>query len=161
MECPHCGSQLDLFTQIYEIPYFGSVFQLTLTCGCGYRFVDMYPFEEKEPARFTLPVTREELTARVVKSSTCVITLPELGVRVDPGPASEGVVTNVEGILRRVEAVLKTAIRWGNSDQKKEGKKILKNLRKVFTGEEKVTLILEDIRGSSCIVSENAQRELL
>lgn len=158
MECPACSSQLNLFTETYSIPYFGMVLQSTFSCSCGYRFVDIFPFEEKEPSRYSVKVTDEELSSRVVKSSTCIIVVPELGVRVDPGPASEGIVTNVEGILRRIEHAVTLGIQWGNTDQKREGKKILKKLERIFAGKEPVTLILEDPRGFSCIVSEKAQK---
>lgn len=161
MECPQCGSQLDILTQTYEVPFFGGVFQTTFLCSCGYKFIDTFPFEEKEPSRYTLTVTRDELTSRVVKSSTCIIKVPELGVRVDPGPVSEGIVTNVEGIFRRIEEALKIGIRWGDSSQKKEGKRILKKLRRILEENETATLILEDPRGFSCIVSEKAIKESL
>jgi zinc finger protein len=156
MECPACGGTLTLITETYDIPYFGMVLQSTFLCSCGYRFVDIFPFEEKEPRRYTLPVGEDALCVRVVKSSTCVIEIPELGVRVDPGPASEGVVTNIEGILRRVESALETAVRWGDLNQKNQGKKILKKLRNVLEGNGTLTVILEDPRGFSCIVSEKA-----
>ncbi|MBU6996082.1 MAG: ZPR1 zinc finger domain-containing protein [Theionarchaea archaeon] len=161
MECPSCGGALTLITETYEIPYFGMVLQSTFICSCGYRFVDIFPFEEKIPMRYTLPVGRDALCVRVVKSSTCVIEIPELGVRVEPGPASEGIVTNIEGILRRVESALKTAIQWGDPDQKRKGKKILKNLWDVLEGNGVVTVILEDPRGFSCIVSEKAVADTL
>jgi zinc finger protein len=161
MECPQCGSQLHLLTETYEIPYFGKIFQSTAVCSCGYKYVDIYPYEEKEPSRYSITVTGAELISRIVKSSTCIIKIPELGVRVDPGPVAEGIITNVEGILLRVEAVLETAIRWGNVDQKKKGKEILNQLRNVLKGNNPVTLILEDPRGFSCIVSEKAKKELL
>jgi zinc finger protein len=161
MECPACSRQLKLFTQTYDIPYFGKVFQSTFVCSCGYKFVDIYPYEEKEPVCYTLTVTEEEFSARVVKSSTCIINVPELGVRVDPGPCSEGIITNVEGILRKIENALEIAIRWGDASQKKEGKKILKKLKKVFEGKGHVTLILEDHRGFSFISSESVKKELL
>lgn len=161
MDCPCCGHQLELFTQTYDIPYFGMVLQSTLLCVCGYKFVDVYPYEEKEPTRYILEISESELISRVVKSSTCIIQVPELGVRIDPGPVSEGIVTNVEGILYRIEQVLKTAIHWGSSEQKKEGKRILKKLKRVLRGTETVTLILEDPRGFSCIISERAHKEPL
>ncbi|MBU7029963.1 MAG: ZPR1 zinc finger domain-containing protein [Theionarchaea archaeon] len=161
MECPHCGQQLELFTQTYDIPYFGMVLQSTFVCSCSYKLVDIYPFEEKEPSRYILKISQPELNTRVVKSSTCIILVPELGVRVDPGPASEGIITNTEGILRRIEHAVKMGIHWGNPQQKKEGKKILKKLKRIFNGEETATLIVEDPRGFSFIVSEKAQKELL
>ncbi len=161
MECPNCSRQLKLFTQTYNIPYFGMVFQSTFLCSCGYKFVDIFPFEEKAPARYRVTVTENELNSRVVKSSTCIIKVPELGVSVDPGPSSEGVITNIEGILRRIEDAVKIAIRWGDKAQKEEGKKILKKLRKVLDGKKSVTLILEDPRGFSYIDSEQVEREPL
>ncbi|MBU7024278.1 MAG: ZPR1 zinc finger domain-containing protein [Theionarchaea archaeon] len=161
MECPACDGTLTLITETYDIPYFGMVLQSTFLCSCGYRFVDIFPFEEKEPKRYTLPVCEDALCVRVVKSSTCVIEIPELGVRVDPGPASEGVVTNIEGILRRVESALETAVRWGDPDQKSQGKNILEKLRGVLEGNGTLTVILEDPRGFSCIVSEKATIDTL
>ncbi len=161
MECPRCGHRLELSMHTYSIPYFGLVLQSTFICSCGYKFVDIYPFEEKEPSRYIVQISNADLNSRVVKSSTCIIEVPELGIRVDPGPVSEGVVTNVEGILRRIEDALKTAIHWGNPDQKRNGKRILKKLKRVFEGKESVTLILEDPRGFSCIVSGNVKREPL
>lgn len=161
MECPHCGQQLELFTQTYDISYFGMVLQSTFVCSCSYKLVDIYPFEEKEPSRYILKISRPELNTRVVKSSTCIILVPELGVRVDPGPASEGIITNIEGILRRIEHAVKMGIHWGNPQQKKEGKEILEKLKRIFNGEETATLIVEDPRGFSCIGSEKAQKKLL
>ena len=125
------------------------------------RSVDIFPFEEKAPCRYTLIITSSELTSRVVKSSTCIIEVSELGVRVDPGPRSEGIITNVEGILRWIEDAVKIGIHWGDASQKKEGKKILKKINKILEGSESVTLIMEDPRGFSSIISENAKQELL
>jgi zinc finger protein len=161
MECPHCGSQLTILTNTIDIPYFGAVLQSTFSCSCGYRFIDIFPFEEHPPSRYTLIITGKELLSRVVKSSTCIIEVPELGVRVDPGPQSEGIVTNVEGILQRIRNAVKTGIRWGDSSQKKEGKEILKKIQKILDSEASATLILEDPRGFSCIISRNAQKKVL
>lgn len=161
MECPQCGSQIEILTQTYDIPFFGAVLQSTFSCPCGYRFIDIFPFEEKPSCRYSLAITSPELRSRVVKSSTCIVEVPELGVRMDPGPRSEGIITNVEGILRRIEDAVKIGIHWGNKSQKKEGKKILKKIKNILDGSESATLIMEDPRGFSCIVSENAKKELL
>jgi len=161
MECPQCGSWLTIFTQTIDIPYFGAVLQSSFTCTCGYRFIDIFPFEEHPPSRYTLTITQGELQSRVVKSSTCIIEVPELGVRVDPGPRSEGIVTNVEGILRRIEDAVKIGIHWGDTSQKKEGKQILKKIHKILDGSDSATLIVEDSRGFSCIISRNARKTLL
>ncbi|MGD2247322.1 MAG: ZPR1 zinc finger domain-containing protein [Candidatus Methanofastidiosia archaeon] len=161
MECPHCHNQINVVTTTYDIPYFGKVFQSTVSCSCGYKFVDVFPFEEKEPSRYCITISESELNSRVVKSSTCTVKIPELGIRVDPGPASQGRITNVEGILRWMEDAIQIAIHWGDNTQKKKGKEILKELRSACEGSQKVTLVLEDHRGFSCIISEKAQKEVL
>lgn len=161
MECPHCKNQINLVTTTYDIPYFGKVLQSTFSCTCGYKFIDIFPFEEKEPSRYCVIISESELASRVVKSSTCTVIIPELGIRVDPGPVSQGRITNVEGILRWVKDAIQTAIHWGDKTQKQNGKEILKELRQVFEGSQKITLILEDPRGFSCVISEKAEKEPL
>ena len=48
--------------------------------------------------RFEMQVkTCDDFDVRVIRSMTARIEIPELGVRMNPGPACEGFVTNVEG----------------------------------------------------------------
>jgi len=39
----------------------------------------------------------------VIKSGTTTIRIPEFGAKITPGPYSEGFITNVEGVLSKVE----------------------------------------------------------
>ncbi|MBP3800305.1 MAG: hypothetical protein ILA19_04935, partial [Bacilli bacterium] len=41
-------------------------------------------------------MSKETLSVRVVRSQSATVTIPEIGVKVEPGPKSEGYVTNVE-----------------------------------------------------------------
>ena len=48
----------------------------------------------------------EDLAIRVVRSMSASLEVPELGVRIDPGPACQGFVSNVEGVLDRIEQIV-------------------------------------------------------
>ena len=81
-------------------------------CDCGFRHSDTILLTQKEPVRFTLQVTSiEDLDARVIRSSSGTIRIPELGVDIEPGFASESYISNVEGVLDRIEGVVGFATR--------------------------------------------------
>ena len=100
-----CGlkGQFLMRTLIDEIPYFGEHTQLTLLCNsCGWRQTDFIPPEGKNPGCLSLVLdSKEKLNARVVRSSSCSIQIPELDLLVNPGSNSTGYVSNVEGVLQR------------------------------------------------------------
>ena len=58
-------------------------------------------------------LSRKTISARVVRSTGARIEIPEFGVRIDPGPACEGFVSNVEGVLDRIGKVVKGAFGLG------------------------------------------------
>ena len=62
------------------------------------------------------------------------IEIPELGVRIDPGPVSQGFVSNVEGVLDRIEQVVKGAFRWGNDVEKENAAALLADIARVKAG---------------------------
>lgn len=158
-ECPACGKPLRILTFTEDIPYFGLVLQSSFLCeNCGWRFTDAFPAEEKGGAEYRMDFGSEDMSVRVVKSSFCTITIPELGILVEPGPASEGYITNIEGILVRMKEATKTAMRWGNDGQKKKGRLVLKRILGLIKGEERATLVLRDPRGFSAIVSGKAEK---
>ena len=49
----------------------------------------------------------EKLTARVVRSSSCTVSLPELDIQVNPGSNATGYVSNVEGVMQRFLDVIR------------------------------------------------------
>ena len=103
--CPVCAytGNVNMIAHIDEIPYFGEHTQVTLLCDdCGWRQTDFIPAEGKKAGGWSLVLDNEEkLRARVVRSSSCTIVLPELDLQVNPGSSSTGYVSNVEGVLNR------------------------------------------------------------
>ncbi len=163
-KCTFCDeNKLTLKEDQMEIPYFGRVFLLSMECsGCGYRKADVEPAEKKEPCRYTLEVSSEEdLNIKVVKSGEATVKIPHI-ITIEPGPASEGYVTNIEGLLDRVKKMIESSLDAEEDDgAKRKGKNMIKKLNNVMVGRETLKIIIEDQSGHSAIVSEKAQKSRL
>jgi zinc finger protein len=109
---------------------------------------------EKEPSSYTLKVeTTDDMNARVVRSGRATVEIPEIGVEITPGPDSEAYITNVEGVLKRIEDVVVS--------QKGSGKKeeLLKKINDAKEGKLTINLIITDPSGNSAIISKKAKKE--
>lgn len=157
--CPMCGKKTLTLTEAErEVPYFGRMYIFSMSCSnCDYHKADVEAAEKQEPVKWTMEVSgKDDLGVRIIKSSTATVRIPFV-TTIESGPASNGYVTNIEGILNRVKKIVED-IR-DNSDDKSERKKaknILKKLQKVIWGKEKLKLIIEDPEGNSAIISDKA-----
>lgn len=157
--CPMCNKNtLTLSESSIEVPYFGRLFLFSMECsGCKYKKADVEAEQQKPACKFTFEVaSKDDLNVRIVKSSEATIKIPHVG-SIEPGPASEGYVTNVEGIIQRIKQQVE-AIRDAEEDEdaKKKAKNLLKKIQKVLWGDEKIKIIIEDPSGNSAIISEKA-----
>ena len=159
--CPCCPVEIEYIYQTENIPYFSDILIISAVCpSCGYRYVDTQMIRHTDPMRYELAVESEdELAARVVRSMGARLEIPELGVRIDPGPACEGFVSNVEGVLDRIEKVVKGVCNWGDDREKENARALLDKITAVKCGSFPITLILEDPSGTSAIVSDKAKKE--
>ncbi len=159
-DCPVCRvkGSLEMKTKTEEIPYFGEVMESTVICvECGFKHSDVICLEAKEPVKYVLKVSKDKMSSRVVKSQSATITIPELGLKVEPGPQSQGFVSNVEGILERFGKAVKTALSWAEDEtSKSNATKILEEMEEIANGDKTVTLIIEDPFGHSLIEDEDA-----
>lgn len=149
-----------------DIPYFGEAMIIAGVCSCGYRHSDTILLGQKEPARYTLEVTDiDDLDARVIRSCSGTVHVPELGVDIEPGPASESYVSNIEGVLDRIRGIVEfatTSARQAEADDSTHrGEEILRNLDLALCGQFKLTVVIEDPLGNSAIVSEKAVKSAL
>ena len=161
IKCPACsveGKAKSIMKEI-EIPHFGKVLETTIQCPeCGFKHSDIIALEQNDPAKYVIEINKNNLSVRVVRSQSATVTIPELGVKVEPGPKSEGYVTNVEGILTRFEDAVKKALNLFDDDEsQKNGKNTLANIEELKKGNGTATLIMLDPFGQSKIVSENAE----
>lgn len=159
ISCPLCQNELVMNWQRDSIPYFGDVMYISAQCQCSFRFADTMILSSKEPMRYEISVeTPEDLDARVIRSTSGTIRIPEMGILIEPGTVSESYITNIEGVLQRVQSVLQTASRWVQSDDEKfaRSQELMQMLEEVFEGKRKITVIIEDPLGNSAIISKKA-----
>ena len=167
--CPICFSNegLTMIAHTSEIPYFGEHTQLTILCpSCGWKHTDFIPAEGKKPGAFSLEIEGiEMLSVRIIRSSSCTIKIEELGLEVEPGGATTGYVSNIEGVLNRFQGAVEMMYRQAKTSNEKEtiGKceALLEKINLVKNGNLMVEITLLDPMGHSQILHENAvSREL-
>jgi zinc finger protein len=154
ISCPVCGKKgFELVQRTDVIPYFGEVLETFASCNsCKYKTSDILPLETKRaPKHQEYKISKlKDLELRVVKSKLCTIIIPEIGLRIEPGPGSEAFISNVEGLIDRIiEAV--NAMDVTLPDKKESIKETVSKLKKMKDGKLKFTLIFEDENGQSAI----------
>lgn len=168
-DCPICGGKntLKALNYLHEIPYFGKVMESTIICEkCGYRNADVMLLEEKEPKMYTVKVEEEkDLFTRVVRSKSGTIELEEIGIKIEPGPASQGFVTNVEGVLERARETLLMAKNFKKEENDEESIKkieeILNYIEGVKEGKKPLTVRIMDPFGNSALIGEKVKSRVL
>ncbi len=168
-DCPICGGKgtLKVIQHVHEIPYFGKVMESTIYCEkCGYRNADVMILEDRPPKLYTVKVQNEkDLFTRVVRSKSGTIELEEVGVKIEPGPAAEGFVSNVEGVLERVKETLLMAKEFrrqeGDEEAVNKADEILEYIEEVREGKKPLTVKIADPLGNSALVGEKVKSRLL
>ncbi|VVB87543.1 ZPR1 zinc-finger domain protein [uncultured archaeon] len=154
--CPLCCKELVTLWVPDDIPFFGEVMHITSLCDCGFRYSDTLILAQHEPVHYELKVSGiGDLDARVVRSTSGTIRIPEIGVEIEPGPASESFVSNVEGVLDRVEDILDMVTRWDEPEKTGRAQELLCIIEKVKAGDFEITVIIEDPIGNSAIIATN------
>jgi zinc finger protein len=104
-ECPACAKACTVNMKKVQVPHFKEVIIMATVCEhCGYRTNDVKTGGEipEKGQRITLRVERvEDLSRDILKSETCALKSPELGLEVHPGSLG-GRFTTVEGLLTQV-----------------------------------------------------------
>ena len=162
--CPMCQkNKLGLIESEIEVPFFGQVYIFSMTCSnCKYKKADIEAAEQKEPSKYVLEITSEEdLNSRFVKSSQATIKIPRI-MTITPGPASEGYITNIEGLLKKVKDIIEC--KKESLEEKKEriqAIKLIKKINKILFGQDKIKITIEDPSGNSAIISDKAVKSKL
>ncbi len=161
--CPFCKEKkLTLTEDCIDVPHFGKVFLFSMACSsCLYKQADVEAAEQKEPCKITFTTASDkDMSVRVVKSSFATVSIPQMRMKVTPGPASEGYISNIEGLLTKFEDVIKGEMETTEEEEeRKHAKNLLKKLRKVKFGDVPLKIIIEDPSGNSAIISDKATIE--
>jgi zinc finger protein len=144
----------------YEVEHFGSVLLSVLTCAkCGYKHTDVITLTERGPIALAAKINlNEDLNMRVIKSGTATISIPEFGATITPGPYSEGYISNVEGILDRIQDALMFMLSSAKGKRLRKGERMLKQFRFAKESKPNFTLVLKDPFGNSAIVSADPKK---
>ncbi len=157
-KCPAClQGTVKCIKCIYEFPDGDKMLLLKFECDkCEFHKSDVIPLETKmEPGTTTLKVFDEnDLKSKIYRSPNGTIEIPELELILEPGPAAELYITNIEGILTR----FKNAVTMyqnslsQNDPQRKKIERILEDLQKAIVGKMSFTIKLSDQEGGSYII---------
>lgn len=158
--CPVCKKKTLILTEREEeIPYFGKTYLFSMSCAnCKFHKADVESVEQKEPCKCTVDVSGEkDMKIRVIKSSQATVKIPNI-TTITPGPASNGYVTNIEGIFNRVKQQIETA---KNDEEDKETRKkaykLIKKINRIMWGDDKIKITIEDPSGNSAILSNKTE----
>ncbi len=162
--CASCGKDGMKVKELYtDVPRFGMAVMITMLCpDCGYRVFDVISLEDRGPAHIAYPVkSPKDLSARVIRSSTSTISIPELGLELQPGDRSEAFITNVEGLLDRFLAISEQLLRIaeGKSNRAK-AKRAMKRIKSAMDGNAEFTVMLEDEFGNGAVLPPDDQEPL-
>ena len=125
--------------------------------NCKFHKADVDTENSGNPTKITFEVSSEDdLKVRVVKSSNATVKIPRI-MTIEPGEASNGYVSNIEGIFNRVKHQIES-VRDNSDDntERKKAKNLLKKIRKIMWGEEKIVITIDDPSGNSAIISDKS-----
>jgi len=158
------GSSLVMRSVPLDLPYFGEALQTTVVCqSCSFRHPDLLLTREAQPARYELSVAGpHDLSARVVRSASGTIRVPELRATIEPGPRAEAFVSNAEGVLRRLRDIADFGVRASETPAaRRTAERIVATIDAMIAGGRPFTLIIEDPTGNSAILHARARKRTL
>ncbi|MCS7097717.1 MAG: ZPR1 zinc finger domain-containing protein [Candidatus Methanomethyliaceae archaeon] len=154
--CACCGYSLEVKEIYIEIPKFGRTVIISMLCAnCGYRVNDVVPLEYKGASKIEYKVKGlRDLSAKVIRSKSARIVIPELGLELTPGPRAEGFITNVEGVLDRFLCIAEYLYEISSGVAKRRAKNAIDKIKQAMNGEFEFTIIMEDELGNSAIIKD-------
>ncbi len=158
--CPQCHHSIRIVQLVESIPLFGKIMLQSLSCGhCGLKWSDVMSLEFREPIGFEVRITVEsDLNTKLVRNSSGTVEIPELGVTIEPGSFAEGFFTNMEGLLERVEGILKMLAGEGVGEHSMAARERMVELEKCRSGKMPFTVRVLDPLGGSALIGEKVKR---
>ncbi|MBD3194660.1 MAG: ZPR1 zinc finger domain-containing protein [Candidatus Lokiarchaeota archaeon] len=161
LRCPSCKQGiLQISKVIYDTKDGDKLLIFKLECDkCNFINKDVIPYTTRnEQGISKLKVqNQEDLKSKIYRSPSGILEIPELELKVEPGPSAQFYFTNVEGVITRFQGAVNIYLKdIGEKDPEFDDiKEIADNLEKAINGEYSFTLIIRDQSGGSYIVPEN------
>ncbi len=153
--CPVCGSdEAVLFEKNLNIPYYSDFFMTSIICKkCGLRSTDFRNLHSSDHTRWTYKVTSlDDFETKVVRASTGIVEIPEIGVKVEPQMMPETWIKNIEGLLLHFQEKIAIFLQEDDDHIVKEAKKRISIIGDLLQGKGEFTIIVEDPNGNSLII---------
>ncbi len=160
VKCPLCKTgTVKVNRTLHTLPDEEEILILLMECeSCSFSRNDVIPLHSAfQPAIYTLHITDGDLTGKIFRSPTGIITLPEADFEIEPGSAAEYLITNVEGILNRMMRWAKLMLSQYTEDEQEYQKvqSTLNTLTECLNGAKEFHLSLTDKEGGSYVLTTN------
>lgn len=156
--CPVCGANLYFVVYETDIPYEGNIIIQTSMCRrCFYKDTSIQRVDDLSPVKIMFTVAGEsDLNVVVYRSPRARVSIPEIGVEIEPGSSYSGDITTVEGLLMSVRD--RMIFISDDLEDEKKFSDIMEKLNSVLDGSgPPLTLSLMDESGISRIASHKAK----
>ena len=162
INCPICNSNNTKVTQkMMNIPHFPHLWFFNLTCSdCHFKHNDFINLSFKDPVKYIYHAeNKEDYTTKIVRAANGTISVPQIGVLIEPGPNAEGFINNIEGILQDIRG--KTLFLLGDAKSEDEKESIRNYIELLDSYIEKnlpIDIIIEDPFGNSSIIPSDPNK---
>jgi zinc finger protein len=159
-QCPICGTKsLSLNEEEKEINKIGKVFLFSMKCSnCGYSKKDVEFEKESKGCKITFTTNKEkDFNIGVIKSSYAIVKLPQLRMKLESGPDSNGGFYKIKEIIEDFKKLLNEEKNSDEPKERKHARNLSKKLWKAELGDVPLKIVIEDPSGNSAILSDKAE----
>ena len=161
IQCPVCGyPHAKLIQKNLNLPYYKDFFMTSIICSkCGLRSTDFRNLSSSDPVEFRYRVdSLDDFTTKIVRSSTGVVEIPEIGIKVEPQMMPETWIKNVEGLLLHFEEKVEIFLSQNDAAIVEAAKERIALIHKCLKGEMSFTIIVTDKEGNSLIIPADEKK---
>ncbi len=159
MPCPICKSdKTEAIQRPLDIPNFPDHVMFNFKClNCNFKHNDFFCLGNNEPLRHKYVAEgKDDWRTKVIRSSSATIRVPTFGASIEPGPASEGRITNIEGLILDIKQKVEF-LKANNEDDNTlaNANNILATIDSILAEFGRVVIIIDDPLGNSLILPED------
>ncbi|MCY3413873.1 MAG: ZPR1 zinc finger domain-containing protein [Candidatus Heimdallarchaeota archaeon] len=165
MVCPDCGyEEANIVTHLLDIPHYDDFMMIAINCPeCKFRTSDFFNADTKDHIISTYKVENEkDMRTKVVRATDGIVSIPELGVTIDPVSGSSTWIRNIEGIL--VDILEKIELALDNLETDEERQEALDRIaliQDLIDVKVPFTITVEDQQGNSIILPEDESKLII
>lgn len=160
--CPSCEAENAKFiTHLLDIPYYEDFLMVNINCPeCGFRSTDFMNTQSKGHTIFRYQVDQaQDDETKVVRATQSTVSIPELGIKIEPVGDGTSWIRNIEGILDDIrEKLYITLDQTDDGGTKRLVKQRIKTLNKMSRYQMPFTIEVDDPSGNSIILPADRKK---